>query len=247
MSKINGFVGRRNFIKFLGLTTLSVSGISACNSLILDREQIQIPVRNPNPNPVSAEEALSRLEVGNRRFSNRSPRYPNQSRSRRESVVEAQYPFAAILGCADSRVPPEMIFDQGLGDLFVVRVAGNVASNIAIGSLEYTTAALGTQLIVVLGHQNCGAVTAAMRNQPVPGRIDFVVDNIKPALNQSRNQGRPINNDFGTTERAVIDNIQFQKERLLKNSQVLGQLVRESRLEIVGAIYNIETGKVNFL
>ena len=243
MSKINGFLGRRNFIQFLGLTTLSVSGISACNGLILDREQIQIPARNPNPNPVSIEEAVSRLEAGNRRFSNRSPRYPNQSRSRRESVAQAQYPFAAILGCADSRVPPEMIFDQGLGDLFVVRVAGNVASNMAIGSLEYTTAVLGTQLIVVLGHQKCGAVTAAMRNQPVPGRIDFVVDNIKPALNQSRS----INNDFGTTERAVIDNIQYQKERLLKNSQVLDQLVRESRLEIVGAFYNMETGKVNFL
>lgn len=243
MSKINGFVGRRNFLKFLGLSTLSFGSITACNGIITNRETNSFPQTNPNPNPISANEAERRLIQGNRRFVNQSRQYPNQSRRRLQSVTKAQYPFAAILGCADSRVPPEMIFDQGFGDLFVVRVAGNVASDMAIGSLEYTTTSLGTQLIVVLGHKKCGAVAAAIKNQPVPGRIGSIVSNIQPALNQSRLEI----NDFDNAENAVINNIQYQTEKLLRNSNVLTQLVRNGRLAIVGAFYDIDTRKVRFL
>ncbi|TAE53085.1 MAG: carbonic anhydrase [Nostocales cyanobacterium] len=243
MSRINGFVGRRDFIKFFGLSTLSISGISACSSIITTPSTITIPPKNPNPNPISPEEAQRRLQVGNRRFYNQNRQYPNQTKRRLETLSKAQYPYAAILGCADSRVPPELIFDQGLGDLFVVRVAGNVASNMVIGSLEYTTTVLGTQLIVVLGHKNCGAVAAAIKDQPNPGRIGFIVDNIKPALAQEQLR----NNDLEINESAIFNNIQYQTERLLKNSSVLGQLVNEERLKIMGAYYDTDTGKVEFI
>ncbi|WP_353930299.1 carbonic anhydrase [Okeanomitos corallinicola TIOX110] len=243
MSRINGFIGRRNFLKFAGLTTLSMSGITACNSIMTNSRTITIPTTNPNPNPVSAEEAIRRLETGNRRFYNQNRQYPNQSKRRLQSLSRTQYPYAAILGCADSRVPPELIFDQGLGDLFVVRVAGNVASNMTIGSLEYTAAALGTQLIVVLGHKKCGAVAAAVNNQPNPGRMGFIADNIKPGLNQNQLQ----NNGLEISENAIINNIQYQTERLFKNSNILGQLVSNGRLRIIGAFYDTETGRVQFL
>ncbi|TAF05516.1 MAG: carbonic anhydrase [Nostocales cyanobacterium] len=243
MSRINGFVGRRHFLKFAGLTTLSIGGITACNGIINNRAEITIPDINPNPNPVSANEAQRRLVEGNRRFSNQNRQYPNQSKRRLQSVAKTQYPYAAILGCADSRVPPEIIFDQGLGDLFVVRVAGNIASNEAIGSLEYATTALGTQIIVVLGHERCGAVAAAMKNEPVPGNIGTVVDGIKPTLNQNQQRTSETNDD----ENAVIRNIQFQIEKLQNNSAVLTKLISNGRLRIVGAFYDLDNGKIQFL
>ncbi|MFM2060505.1 MAG: hypothetical protein RLZZ507_175 [Cyanobacteriota bacterium] len=243
MSRINGFIGRRNFLKIAGFTTLSIGGITACNGIITNRPEITIPETNPNPNPVSANEAQRRLIEGNRRFVNQNRRYPNQSKRRLQSVSQTQYPYAAILGCADSRVPPEMVFDQGLGDLFVVRIAGNIASDEVIGSLEYSAAILGTQLIVVLGHKNCGAVAAAIKNEPVPGNIGTVVDGIKPTLNQNQQRTSDTNDD----ENAVIRNIQFQSEKLQRNSSVLSKLISAGRLTIVGAFYDINTGRVNFI
>jgi carbonic anhydrase len=243
MSRINGFVGRRHFLKIAGLTTLSIGSLTACNEIITNRSQITIPETNPNPNPVSAEEAQKRLIAGNRRFYNQNRPYPNQTKRRLQSISKTQYPYAAILGCADSRVPPELIFDQGLGDLFVVRVAGNIASDEAIGSLEYSTTALGTQLIVVLGHKNCGAVAAAIKNKQVPGNLGTVVDGIQPAISQTQQR----NNDTNDDRDAVINNIQFQTEKLQRNSPVLAKLISADRLKIVGAFYDIETGKVNFI
>lgn len=246
MSRINGFVGRRHFLKIAGLTTLSVGSLTACNEIITNRSEIIIPEKNPNPNPVSANEAQRRLVEGNRRFINQSRRYPNQSKRRLQSVSKIQYPFAAILGCADSRVPPELTFDQGLGDLFVVRVAGNIASDEATGSLEYATTALGTELIVVLGHERCGAVTAAIKNQPVPGNVGSIVDEIRPALPQIQQITSDIN-DSNYEQNAIINNIQYQVERLQNNSAVLAKLIRAGRLNVVGAFYDLDTGKVNFI
>ncbi|MTJ12045.1 carbonic anhydrase [Anabaena sp. UHCC 0187] len=241
MSKINGFLGRRNFLKFVGLSTLSIGTLTACNEIITNRSQIRIPENNPNPNPVSAEEAKRRLIEGNRRFINQNRQYPNQTKRRLQSVSKKQYPYAAILGCADSRVPPEIIFDQGLGDLFVVRIAGNIASNETIGSLEYSAANLGTQLIVVLGHKGCGAVSAAMDNQPDDGNIGSVVDGIKPSLSQNPRMRGNINDN------AVINNIEYQARKLQNNSQIIDRLIRDNRLKIVGAYYDIDTGRVRFL
>jgi carbonic anhydrase len=246
MSKINGFLGRRNFLKFVGLSTLSIGTLTACNEIITNRSEIRIPENNPNPNPVNAEEAKRRLIEGNRRFVNQNRQYPNQSKRRLQSGSQKQYPYAAILGCADSRVPPEIIFDQGLGDLFVVRIAGNIASNETIGSLEYSTANLGTQLIVVLGHKGCGAVSAAIDNQPDDGKINSVIDDIKPSLSATPRTRRNIN-DVNDDNNAVINNIEYQAKKLQNNSQIIDKLIRDDRLKIVGAYYDINTGKVRFL
>ena len=246
MSKMNGFLGRRNFLKFVGLSTLSIGTLTACNKIITNRSEIIIPENNPNPNPVSAEEAKRRLIAGNRRFVNQNRQYPNQSKRQLQSVSKKQYPYAAILGCADSRVPPEIIFDQGLGDLFVVRVAGNIASNETIGSLEYSAATLGTQLIVVLGHKGCGAVSAAIDNQPNDGNINSVIDDIKPSLSPNSRTRRNIN-DVNDVNNAVINNIEYQARKLQNNSQIIDRLIRDDRLKIIGAYYDINTGKVRFL
>jgi carbonic anhydrase len=248
MSKINGFLGRRKFLKFVGLSTLSIGTLTACNEIITNRSEIRIPENNPNPNPVSAEEAKRRLIEGNRRFVNQNRQYPNQSKRRLQSVSKKQYPYAAILGCADSRVPPEIIFDQGLGDLFVVRIAGNIASNETIGSLEYATATLGTQLIVVLGHKGCGAISAPFDNQPDDGNINPVIDDIKPSLSPNSRTRRNSNiNDVNDDNNAVINNIEYQAKKLQNNSQIIDRLIRDDRLRIVGAYYDINTGRVRFL
>ncbi|MGH1396786.1 MAG: carbonic anhydrase [Trichormus sp.] len=242
MSRINGFIGRRNFLLLAGGSGLAVAATTIGGSLIKNTQETTIADINPaTPNVVNPQQALKRLLDGNQRFVERRPQYPNQSRNRLRAVTEGQYPFATILGCADSRVPTEIIFDQGLGDLFVVRVAGNVASDMAIGSIEYATSVLGSQLIVVLGHKKCGAVAAAIKNQPLPGRIGYVVEGIKPALVNLKRTSQDIE------EAGVIANIQYQAAKLLKRSTILAKLVRQGKLKIVGAAYDIDTGKVSIL
>ncbi|MBD2447493.1 carbonic anhydrase [Nostoc sp. FACHB-152] len=236
MARINGFIGRRDFLKFVGSGSLAIAATAISGSLIGATPKTAIADVSPvNPNPVNSNQALQLLLDGNQRFIQYKRQYPHQSLARLQLVAKAQYPFAAILGCADSRVPAEMIFDQGLGDLFVVRVAGNVASDMAIGSLEYTTTVLGTQLIVVLGHTKCGAVAAAIANEPLPGRIGYIVESIKPAFNS-----------LNSTD-AVIANVQYQAKKLQQNSTILAKLIQAGKLKIVGACYDIETGQVNFI
>ncbi|MBD2435793.1 carbonic anhydrase [Nostoc sp. FACHB-110] len=236
MTRINGFIGRRNFLKFAGTGSLAIAATAIGGRLIGNIQQTAIADVHPaNPNPVNPTQALKLLLDGNQRFSQYKRQHPHQSLARLQLVAKAQYPFAAILGCADSRVPAEIIFDQGLGDLFVVRVAGNVASDMAIGSLEYTTAVLGTQMIVVLGHTKCGAVAAAVKNEPLPGKIRDIAASIKPALIHSNSS------DF------VIANIKYQAQELQKNSQILAKLQQAGKLKIVSACYDIDTGKVNLV
>ena len=194
-----------------------------------------------NPKPVSPEEALKRLVEGNQRFAQQKPIYPAQGLARLRSVAKAQYPFASLLSCADSRVPSEIVFDQGLGDLFVVRVAGNVVSPTAIGSLEFATAVLGSQLIMVLGHERCGAVTAAVKGEPLPGRIGTFVEEIKPAV--ERVKGKP----GDLTDNAIIANVQYQVESLKQSSTMLAQLIQEGKLNIVGGRYDLDTGEVTIV
>ncbi|MEH2281837.1 MAG: carbonic anhydrase [Nostoc sp.] len=239
MSRINGFVGRRDFLKFA-----SVLGIAATafGDSFWNPEQTAVADIHPvNPNPISPNEAVRRLLDGNQRFIHQKRQYPDQSLERLRLVAKAQYPFAAILGCADSRVPAEIVFDQGLGDLFVVRVAGNVVSDTVIGSLEYSTTALGSQLIVVLGHRRCGAVAEAMKNEPLPGRIGLIIEGIKPSIERVK---------FRTGDNmqdAVIANIQYQTEKLQENSTILAKLLHEGKLKIVSACYDLDTGKVNII
>jgi carbonic anhydrase len=246
MSQINGFVGRRLFLKFAGVGGFTIAATAACGNLLRNTsvtaapEPTLVAASVKNPAPVSADEAVKELLAGNKRFVDQKREYPDQSLERLRLVAKGQYPFASILGCADSRVPAEMIFDQGLGDLFVIRVAGNVAGDTAIGSLEYSTAVLGCQLIMVLGHSKCGAVTEALKEDPAPGRISFILEEIRPALGRLKSKSRNL-------QEAIVANVQYQAEELLESSVILANLVREGKLKIVGGLYDIDTGKVSIV
>ena len=245
MSRINGFVGRRNFMKFLGVGGAGIAASTAGGSFLWDAQQAvaQQPASTTQqkPQPVSPDAAMKRLMDGNKRFVDGKRQNPNQSRLRLQETAVAQYPFASVLGCADSRVPAEIVFDQGLGDLFVVRVAGNVASQTAIGSLEFSTAVLGSQLIIVLGHRRCGAVSAAIANNPLPGRIGVFVEEIKPAVERVRFKTGDIE------ENSVTANVQYQVAQLAESSTILAKLIREGKLKIVGGRYDLATGKVTIV
>ncbi|AVH62135.1 carbonic anhydrase [Nostoc sp. 'Peltigera membranacea cyanobiont' 213] len=239
MSRINGFVGRRDFLKFASF--LGVAATVVADSFWNPEQTAVADIHPVNPNPISPNEAIRRLLDGNQRFIHQKRQYLSQSLERLLLVAKAQYPFAAILGCADSRVPAEIVFDQGLGDLFVVRVAGNVVSDTVIGSLEYSTTVLGSRLIVVLGHKRCGAVAEALKNEALPGRIGLIVEGIKPSIERVK---------FRTGDNmqdVVLANIQYQTEKLQESSTILAKLLGEGKLKIVGACYDIDTGKVNIL
>ncbi|ARV60466.1 carbonic anhydrase [Nostocales cyanobacterium HT-58-2] len=251
MSRINGFVGRRDFLrrcivgvplslqaaaKFAGVGSIAIS-----SSVLWNIQQSLADASPVNPNPLDADEALKRLLDGNQRFMHQKRKYPDQSLERLRLVAKGQYPFASIFGCSDSRVPAEIVFDQGLGDLFVVRVAGNVVNDMVIGSLEYATTVLGSQLILVLGHRRCGAVTEALQKEPAVGRISLIIEGIKPALERIKSKTGDIQ------ENAVRANIQYQAEKLQESSTVLAKLVQQNKLKIVGAYYDLDTGKVSIV
>jgi carbonic anhydrase len=242
MSKINGFAGRRNFLQLLGVGSVGI-GVGVGSFLKSEKPALAQKPATPakKPQPVSPDTALKRLLEGNERFVNGKRLNPNQSKLRLQETAVAQYPFVAILGCADSRVPAEVVFDQGLGDLFVVRVAGNVASQTAIGSLEFATAVLGAQLIMVLGHAKCGAVMAAIDNKPLPGRIGVFVEEIKPAVERVKLKTGSIE------ENSIIANVQYQAQKLGESSTILGGLVKEGKLKIVGGRYDLASGKITML
>ncbi|MBD2447492.1 carbonic anhydrase [Nostoc sp. FACHB-152] len=242
MSRINGFVGRRNFLKLAGVGSLGIGATAAAN-VILNGEQAAAQQQSNTekkpqaPKPVDPQAALTRILEGNKRFIEGRRLNPNQSKLRLQETAEAQYPFASILGCADSRVPAEIVFDQGLGDLFVVRLAGNVASDTAIGSLEFASAVLGSQLIVVVGHAKCGAVSAAVKGDPLPGRLSSFVEEIKPAVESVRNKTGNL------IENSIAANVQYQVAKLTESSTILKGLVKEGKLKVVGGRYDLATGK----
>lgn len=182
--------------------------------------------------------ALTRLLEGNKRFVNNQSTPRNRYRQRRAQTAEAQYPFAVILACADSRVAPEIIFDQGIGDLFVVRNAGNVASPISIESIDYAADALGSSLIIVLGHESCGAVSAVLQGKiqdmPTIGQM------IEPAVKESLTQAGD------RLENAIADNVKYMVEQL-KKDPILKKLMNENRVKIVGGCYHFKTGEVEIL
>jgi len=184
--------------------------------------------------------ALQMLIAGNARFVSRLRQDPNQDLARVTEVAETQTPFAAILGCADSRFPAEIIFDRGIGDLFVCRVAGNVATPEEKGSLEFGTLVLGAKVIMVVGHENCGAVKAAVAGAPVPGQIGSLIDAIKPAADSTR----LLPGD--RVENAVKANIVLQAKRV-KESAVISQLILQGKLLVVGGYYDLDTGAITII
>ncbi|MEZ2240530.1 carbonic anhydrase [Microcoleus sp.] len=191
-------------------------------------------------NDLTPDAALKQLMDGNKRFIDKKRKSPNQDLPRLLEVAIAQKPFAAILGCADSRFPSEIIFDQGLGDLFVCRVAGNVATPEEIGSLEFGTLVLGAKVLVVIGHKRCGAVDATIKGAQVPGQIGSLLDAIRPAVESSKSQ------TGDKLENASKANVVLQANKL-KASPVISKLIEENKLKVVGGYYDLDTGRVTIL
>jgi len=193
-----------------------------------------------------AAEALSLLTEGNARWVNNKPHAPNTDNARREEVASGQRPMVTILTCADSRIPVERVFDRGVGDAFVIRVAGNVAGGSETGTIEYGVEHLKTPLLVVMGHTKCGAVAAAATNAPVHGFVAKLVSNIQPAVERAR-RANPNADDATLTSFAINENVWQSVFDLYKSSQPVRELAASGKLKVVGAVYDITTGKVEFL
>jgi carbonic anhydrase len=182
-----------------------------------------------------------KLIEGNKRFVASQVTHPNNSAARREEVAKEQHPFAIVVSCSDSRVPPEILFDQGIGDLFVIRVAGNVVDDFGLASIEYAVEHLGVKLVVVLGHEKCGAVSAAVQGGELPGHLPKLVKAITPAVNTAKKiSGDLVTNSINQNVHDVV--------KLLKNSKpVLTEVIHKHELEITGAYYDLDDGTVKFL
>jgi carbonic anhydrase len=197
----------------------------------------------PVQNNVAPEEALKRLMEGNARYVANSPNQRDFSAGR-ASRAKSQYPVAAILSCADSRVAPELIFDQNPGDLFVMRVAGNVMSEDLLGSLEYGIKFLGAPLVMVLGHTGCGAVSAAISvledDASLPGHLPGLISSIKPAVQRAREAHA---HDLLNT--SIVENVRLQVAKLKQSPPIVDKFYTEKKIEIVGAVYDLSTGKIS--
>ena len=198
---------------------------------------------------ISAGEALERLRAGNLRFtSNTADRTALGSQERRAELAKQQQPFAIVLGCSDSRVPAEIVFDQGLGDLFVIRVAGNIVAPSQVGSVEFAASRFGTRLVVVLGHSQCGAVQATIEELQQPAirqsrNLRAIVDRVRPAVEPLLQT--ELRHDVDALLRhAVRANVRASADHLRHGSEILEQLIRDAGLLVVGAEYSLETGAV---
>jgi carbonic anhydrase len=199
------------------------------------------PAHSEQP-AVPPAEAISKLKEGNGRYTSGNLQHPGQTTERRAELAKDQHPFAVILSCSDSRVPPEIVFDQGLGDLFVVRVAGNVIDDHGLGSIEYAVDHLGARLIVVLGHQSCGAVKAAKETiaakGKAPGHIQSLVTAIQPVVKATAKD------DLDTTVKA---NVKHVVQALRSSTPILKAKVDSGEVQVIGGYYSLDTGAVTFL
>ena len=226
-------VSRRHFLRISAGAALAPWGLGAA---------IAATPPAPAPNAIAPAEALKRLMDGNARYVANKPNERDFSAGR-AARVQGQYPFAQILSCADSRVPPELAFDQGPGDLFVVRVAGNVVSPDLLASLEYGAHSLGVPLLMVLGHSGCGAVDAAIKvvktKAVLPGHLPGLIAPIEPAVlaAQKMQTGNLIDN-------AVAENVRRQMARLKSSEPVLQKLYASKKIDIVGGVYDLASGKI---
>ncbi|AOY77954.1 carbonic anhydrase [Clostridium formicaceticum] len=209
----------------------------------------QSEANSGNPEPietiveVSPANSLKLLEEGNARFSEMKVDDKDISVARRENLSkDGQHPFAVIVSCSDSRVPPEVIFDQALGDLFVVRVAGNVIDSVALGSIEYAVEHLETPLVVVMGHEKCGAVKATVDGGEAPGSIGSIVEKIQPSVEKVKASGTTENDLY---EEATDENI-LQSLEEIEKSPIVEHFIENGTLKVIGAKYHLESGKVEF-
>jgi carbonic anhydrase len=230
MSHYNGIFDRRTFLKLGGTTLMS--------AVLGQVARPAIAIAAPNIAPAIAYKTLME---GNQRFVRQQPIGMHRSAERRAELAQGQRPIATILSCADSRVPAELLFDLGFGDLFNVRVAGNIVTPEVLASLEYAVELLETPIMMVLGHERCGAVTAAVKRQTVPGHIADFIDEIQPAVKRSQNlPGDPIDN-------AVSANVQLQIEQLLQRSSLIRQRQTNGQVKVIGARYDLDSGAVTLV
>jgi len=199
---------------------------------------------------IPAAEALQLLRDGNRRFVANIRSHDSATEARRAEVAAGQEPFAIILGCSDSRVPAEIVFDQGLGDLFVIRVAGNIVAPSQVGSVEFAAARFGTRLVVVLGHSQCGAILATIDELKRPTvnqsrNLHSIVDRVRPAVEPLLQTGLSLQQDE-LVSHAVRANVRSSVSQLRHGSEMLEQLIEKDNLVVVGAEYSLETGVVDF-
>jgi carbonic anhydrase len=220
-------LSRRDFCRHAG----AFAAIALASGAATASAQTPAPALPPADTPA---QALERLRQGNARFIAGQPFAPNRALAQLRALEPKQTPFAAVLGCADSRVPVEILYDQGFGDLFVVRVAGNVATAVEIASLEYGAAVLDVEVIKVLGHSNCGAVKAALSGEAVPGQISTLFQHIVPALDRKTMD----------LDAAIVANVQYQVRKLREASPLLAQRVADGQLVIEGGVVDFATGAV---
>ncbi len=200
---------------------------------------------------ITADQALARLKLGNERFKNNMlDLSASACGARRDEIAQGQEPFAIILGCSDSRVPAEIVFDQGLGDLFVIRVAGNIVAPSLLGSVEFSAVTHGARLVVVLGHTQCGAIKATVDELKKPSanqspNLQSIVSRIKPSVHTLLDAGLD-NDEESLIKLATRANIRASVAHLRHGSQVLEELVANDGLQVVGAEYNLETSVVDF-
>jgi len=226
--------------EFLWITGMTAAGLVLCSRGTA--RPAPEPAAQPPPRP-NADEALRALLDGNGRFAEGRPANPRRKPEDFSALAEGQFPMAVIVGCADSRVAPELLFDQGVGDLFVVRVAGNVVDGTAVkGSIEYGVAELGAPLVMVLGHSNCGAVKAAIKHfdahDALPGAINGLVNLIKPVVAQSRGE------EGDKLDNAIRANVRAGVERLRTLKPIMAQSVKQGKVKVVGATYDLRSGRV---
>ncbi|OLS15977.1 MAG: carbonic anhydrase [Promethearchaeota archaeon CR_4] len=202
--------------------------------------------KNPSLKELSpnVKQIIETLKTGNGRFVI-GMRVSNITDTRRQELLAGQHPQVSLLCCSDSRVPPELIFDRGLGEIFVVRTAGNVVDDIALGSLEYGAEHLVTPLLLVLGHTRCGAVTAAYQSPDMPGHLKKIMEEIKPAIELSSTSVRGKKEDLVSV--AIKQNVNRMVKIIPERSEILQHLIGKGKLVIIGAVYHMETGEVEFL
>ncbi|MGA8572120.1 MAG: carbonic anhydrase [Desulfobaccales bacterium] len=233
---------RRDFISYMAALGL-MAGVG--RHLALPEEVWAAP---PGAGPaISADEALKVLQDGNARYLEGKPLHPHQGRDIRAlTAAQGQHPLAALLSCSDSRVPAELVFDQGIGDLFVVRVAGNVAATDEIGSLEYAVEHLSTPLVVVMGHSQCGAVNAVLENGNFRGSLPALLAPIRPAVARAREENPGVTGE-ALLAAAIKDNVWQAMEDMLQRSNLIKAAVKAGSTKLVGAYYELDTGKVEWL
>ncbi|MCS6813178.1 MAG: carbonic anhydrase [Cyanobacteria bacterium] len=271
MTRRVGFLGRRSLVKMLGLSSIGYVATVACtaqktttsSTAVTDAPSPTTPVVDVEVRPETAkmtpDQALALLMEGNQRYVEGKSVHPREDPATIRQTASDQFPFAAFLSCADSRVPVERVFDQGVGDCFVTRIAGNVATPELIGSLEFGTEVLGAKVLMVIGHERCGAIVASQGrlDPPLPkevGSIPTLVPYITPAVQKvEKIKNTPsakalVDSDglFSDLEATTKVNVMNQVAKL-RQSPILSRLEKEGKLKIVGAYYDLDTGKVTLV